>query len=102
MGSLRRAAAMTTNPPPVSVAASDTGRSTLSGQTLTTFDWLDSRIEEAAARSDLLAAHHLAPGAETAFAPTTVLTMGEEAGRVLGQVVLGYSPVIDRYQGVIA
>ncbi|HEU5295822.1 MAG TPA: histidine kinase [Burkholderiaceae bacterium] len=93
---------MTTNPPPVRVAASDTETPTLTGQTLTTFDWLDSRIEDAAARSDLLAARHLAPRTETAFAPTTVLAMGEEAGRVLGQVVLGYSPVIDRYQGVIA
>jgi len=92
---------MTTNPSPVRIAASDPGTSTLTGRTLTTFDWLDSRIEEAAARSDLLAARHLA-GADTAFAPTTVLAMGDEASRVLGKVVLGYAPVIDRYQGVIA
>jgi len=95
---------MSANQPPFRATAPDTGSTTITGQTLTTFDWLDSRIEEAAARSDLLAArHHLATGIEpSAFAPTTVLAMGEEASRVLGKVVLGYAPVIDRYQGVIA
>jgi len=95
---------MSANQPPFRATAPDTGTTTLTGQTLTTFDWLDSRIEEAAARSDLLAArHHLATAIEpSAFAPTTVLAMGEEASRVLGKVVLGYAPVIDRYQGVIA
>ncbi|HVO07170.1 MAG TPA: histidine kinase [Burkholderiaceae bacterium] len=94
---------MTANPPPFRVAASDPGATTLTGQTLTTFDWLDSRIEEAAARSDLLAArHHLPTQLETSFAPTTVLAISEPASRVLGKVVLGYAPVIDRYQGVIA
>jgi len=93
---------MTANPQSFPAGARDSVLSTLTGQTLTTFDWLDSRIEEAAARSDLLAARHLSPGGESAFAPTTVLAMGEEASRVLGKVVLGYAPVIDRYQGVIA
>ena len=31
-----------------------------------------------------------------------MFAMGEESGRVLGKVVLGYSPVIDRREGVIA
>jgi EAL and modified HD-GYP domain-containing signal transduction protein len=93
---------MTANPPPFRVDASDPDAPIHPGQTLTTFDWLDSRIEEAAARSDLLAAGHSGSRLETSFAPTTMLAMGEEASRVLGQVVLGYSPVIDRHQGVIA
>lgn len=93
---------MTANSPPFRAPASDPGAPTLPGQTLTTFDWLDSRIEQAAARSDLLAARHLATQIESAFAPTTVLAMSEEASRVLGKVVLGYAPLIDRYQGVIA
>jgi len=77
---------------------------TVPGSTLTTFDWLDTRIEQAAARTDLQAARHLAAltdvmrGAE----PTTVLAMGEESSRVLAKVVLGYAPVIDRCEGVIA
>ena len=73
------------------------------GQTLTTFDWLDSCIEQAAARTDLQAARHLAALTDVAAGePATVFAMGEESGRVLGKVVLGYSPVIDRYEGVIA
>jgi EAL and modified HD-GYP domain-containing signal transduction protein len=34
--------------------------------------------------------------------PTTVLAMGDDGSRVLGKVVLGYAPVIDRHEGVIA
>ncbi|HSB98710.1 MAG TPA: hypothetical protein VLE45_02265, partial [Burkholderiaceae bacterium] len=72
---------MTANPQPFRVAAADPGAPTVPGQTLTTFDWLDSRIEEAAARSDLLAARHLATQIETTFAPTTVLAISEPASR---------------------
>ncbi|MCG3190530.1 MAG: hypothetical protein LKCHEGNO_03274 [Burkholderiaceae bacterium] len=93
---------MTANSQPSRATATDPGAPTLPGQTLTTFDWLDSRIEQAAARSDLLAARHLATQIESAFAPTTVLAMSDEASRVLGKVVLGYAPLIDRFQGVIA
>ena len=73
------------------------------GQTLTTFDWLDSCIEQAAALTDLQAARHLAGLSDVAAAePATVFAVGEESSRVLGKVVLGYSPVIDRREGVIA
>lgn len=72
------------------------------GQTLTTFDWLDTCIEQAAARTDLQAARHLAALMDEPTEPATVFAMGEESSRVLGMVVLGYSPVIDRYEGVIA
>lgn len=87
--------------PPASPPGS--GASTVAGQTLTTFDWLDTRIEQAAARSDLQAARHLAALTDVAAAePATVFAMGEESGRVLNKVVLGYAPVIDRNEGVIA
>jgi c-di-GMP phosphodiesterase len=75
---------------------------TVSGQTLTTFDWLDTRIEEAAARTDLQAARHLAALTDAAAEPATVFAIGDESSRVLGKVVLGYAPVIDRHEGVIA
>jgi EAL and modified HD-GYP domain-containing signal transduction protein len=107
---------MTPNPPspPFLETLSDLSRqpaepprdaaATVPGSTLTTFDWLDTRIEQAAARTDLQAARHLAALTDLmrAAEPTTVLAMGDDGSRVLGKVVLGYAPVIDRHEGVIA
>jgi c-di-GMP phosphodiesterase len=81
---------------------------TLSGQTLTTFDWLDTRIEEVVARTDRQATGHASTMAsltsfpETRIGSPSMFSIGEESSRVLSKVLLGYSPVIDRYQGVIA
>lgn len=75
---------------------------TIADQTLTTFDWLDTCIEQAAARTDLQAARYLSALTDTPADTATVFAMGEESSRVLGMVVLGYSPVIDRHEGVIA
>ncbi|HEY6512435.1 MAG TPA: histidine kinase [Burkholderiaceae bacterium] len=75
---------------------------TMPGQTLTTFDWLDTCIEQAAARTDLQAARDLEPLASAHADASTVFAMGDDSSRVLGKVVLGFAPVIDRYEGVIA
>jgi EAL and modified HD-GYP domain-containing signal transduction protein len=105
---------MTTNPPsppfldtasdPACKPSSSGHAATIADATLTTFDWLDTRIEQAAARTDLQAARHLAVLTEVVRSaePTTTMSMGEDASRVLGQVVLGYAPMIDRREGVIA
>jgi EAL and modified HD-GYP domain-containing signal transduction protein len=94
---------MTKNPStPRFDSVSDPGATTLTGQTLTNFDWLDTCIEEAAARTDLQAARRQAEQAHTVLDQPTVFAIGEESGRVLGKVVLGYAPVMDRAQGVIA
>ena len=66
-------------------------------------DWLDTFIDE------LIDAQPSAP-ALLRFAPTTrpagtdfaELSIGRAASQVLGQVLLGYSPVIDPVKGVIA
>ena len=84
-------------------SAHDAAATTIQHPTLTSFDWLDTRIEQAAARTDLQAARHLAPLPEVATAgPATAFAMGHDGSRVLSQVVLGYAPVIDRSAGVIA
>lgn len=82
---------------------------TAPGQTLTDFDWLETSIEQAAARTDLQAARHLAArqaaqqGAATRTSePATGFAMSAASSRVLGKVVLGYAPVIDRSEAVIA
>ena len=107
---------MTSNPPkpahskapPDSGAAQhasppDASATTIQHPTLTHFDWLDTRIEQAAARTDLQAARHLSALPEVATAgPATAFAMGHDGSRVLSQVVLGYAPVIDRTAGVIA
>jgi EAL and modified HD-GYP domain-containing signal transduction protein len=94
---------MTTNPPTSRLFESDSDAApTMPGQTLTTFDWLDTCIEQAAARTDLQAAQHLEPLPTAHAEASTVLAMGDESSRVLAKVVLGFSPVIDRYEGVIA
>ena len=80
---------------------SNAGATTISDHTLTSFDWLDTCIEQAAARTDLQAARHLEPLAAAAT-ESSVFAINEASSRVLGKVVLGFSPVIDRYQGVIA
>jgi len=81
---------------------SNAGATTISDHTLTSFDWLDTCIEQAAARTDLQAARHLEPLAAAATESSTVFAINEASSRVLGKVVLGFSPVIDRYEGVIA
>jgi EAL and modified HD-GYP domain-containing signal transduction protein len=78
-----------------------------STKTLTTFDWLDTIVDEVIHASDRLGrepsagspttADPAAPATDFASAPCAV---GHAA--VLGQVVLGYSPIIDRKQGVVA
>jgi EAL and modified HD-GYP domain-containing signal transduction protein len=95
---------MTTNPPTTRLfeQGSNAGATTISDHTLTSFDWLDTCIEQAAARTDLQAARHLEPLVTAAAESSTVFAMGEQSSRVLGKVVLGFSPVIDRYEGVIA
>jgi EAL and modified HD-GYP domain-containing signal transduction protein len=75
---------------------------TPTGRTLTSFDWLDTHIEEAAARTDLHAAQRLAALTDVPAEPATAFALGEPSSRALGMVVLGYAPVIDRSQGVIA
>ena len=99
----RQATAMTTNPPTPRLfeQGSNAGATTVSDHTLTSFDWLDTCIEQAAACTDLHAARHLEPLVSAAES-STVFAMGEASSRVLGKVVLGFSPVIDRYEGVIA
>ncbi len=107
---------MTTRPPgppfvetlsdltrPGAAPSFDPGAPTLLDATLTNFDWLDSSIEQAAARTDLQAARHLSALPEvTPAGPATAFAAGHDSSRVLAQVVLGYAPVIDRYDGVIA
>jgi EAL and modified HD-GYP domain-containing signal transduction protein len=95
----------TLSDPPRAAAASshDPAAPTLLDATLTNFDWLDTRIEQAAARTDLQAARHLSALPEVMPAgPATTFAVGHDSSRVLGQVVLGYEPVIDRSEGVIA
>jgi c-di-GMP phosphodiesterase len=90
------AAAQQTSPP-------DASATTIQHPTLTHFDWLDTRIEQAAARTDLQAARHLSGLPEVATAgAATAFAMGHDGSRVLSQVILGYAPVIDRSAGVIA
>ncbi|HET9206840.1 MAG TPA: hypothetical protein VFO28_11420, partial [Burkholderiaceae bacterium] len=91
------------DPPRPAAPSHDPGAPTLLDATLTNFDWLDTRIEQAAARTDLQAARHLSALPEVMSAgPATTFAVGHDSSRVLGQVVLGYAPVIDRTAGVIA
>jgi len=112
-----RPCTMTKNPPSLPLPAPaparaprktaiTTNATTAPGQTLTNFDWLETSIEQAAARTDLQAARHLAARQQAAASqpagPTTAFAMSAASSRVLGKVVLGYAPVIDRSESVIA
>lgn len=75
---------------------------TIAADTLTTFDWLDTCIEQAAARTDLQAARQMAAPNVARPEPASLFAISEHSSRVLGMVVLGYAPMIDRHEGVIA
>src|SRR5262249_46142252 len=76
-------------------------------KTLTNFDWLDTIVDEVVHASDHLGREPSSgsPGSADPASPATDFASAPFAvGRaaVLGQVVLGYSPIIDRKQGGVA
>lgn len=87
----------------------DRGRETDAPQTLTAFDWLDTIVDEMLIAADKTAARQpaqpsavrsgLAALAATEFPDVPLQLSGPS---VLGQVILGYSPMIDRHHAVIA
>jgi EAL and modified HD-GYP domain-containing signal transduction protein len=71
-------------------------------QTLTTFDWFDTIVDELVHASDGLGSVKES-AQEVAAATDFVQASGDfDRSAVLGRVVLGYSPIIDRQQGVVA
>ena len=77
-----------------------------SAETLTTFDWLDTIIDEVVLACDRVgpqpgaSSPAAAPAAQATDFASAPFAVGRAA--VLGQVVLGYSPIIDRQHGVVA
>lgn len=77
--------------------------------TLSAFDWLDTMVDEMLIASDRLAERASAArsSAAPAFSVSRTAELANIAPRlsdstILGQVVLGYSPMIDRHRTVIA
>ena len=117
-GTLRlRLKAIETDHPPPSFASTPFERQALQTsrqpsappQTLTAFDWLDTVVDEMLVASDRVVDE---PSAAATFS-TAPRVMGRPSGiervepqvsdsAILGQVVLGYSPMIDRNRAVIA
>lgn len=99
-------------PPPTPVdriaeEAERAGAETTPAQTLTSFDWLSTIADELVLVSDRMGNQPAAakapsepPSARASdFAD---LPLDAASASILGQVVLGYSPIIDEHRGVIA
>jgi EAL and modified HD-GYP domain-containing signal transduction protein len=65
-------------------------------------DWLDTFIDELTDGNSSVSALKAGPGSTSLPTEFVDLSIGRSAARVLGQVLLGYSPVIDPVKGVIA
>jgi EAL and modified HD-GYP domain-containing signal transduction protein len=92
----------------ISEQPSTEGKRAGTPESLTAFDWLHTIVDEMLVAGDKAAARLAAPTAPQPFPPTlpAIFEIADRvppvASRVLGQVLLGYCPMVDCQGGVIA